>query len=48
MIIRWVLFETKLGELLLVLLERHVGLAVVRADWVAEQCCGEPTSASGE
>jgi hypothetical protein len=48
MIIRWILFETQLGELLLVLLERHVGLAVVRADWLAEQGCGEPTSARGE
>ena len=38
---RWVLFDTKIGELLLTLLERHVGLAVVQANWLAEQRCGE-------
>jgi hypothetical protein len=48
MFIKWMLFETRLGELLLVLLERHVGLAVVRVDWLAEQRCGEPTSATSE
>ena len=43
--IRWLLFETRLGELLLVLLERHVGLALVRVDWLAEQRSGEPRTA---
>jgi hypothetical protein len=43
--IRWLLFETRLGEVLLVLLERHVGLALVQANWLAEQPSGEPTSA---
>jgi len=43
--IRWLLFETRLGEALLVLLERHVGLALVRVDWLAEQHSGEPTAA---
>ena len=38
----WVLFDTKIGELLLSLLERHAGLAVVQANWLAEQQCGEP------
>ena len=40
MSVRWLLFETKTGELLLVLLERHAGLAVVRADWLAVQRSG--------
>ena len=39
---RWVLFDTKIGERLLTLLERHLGLAVVQANWLAEQRCGEP------
>jgi hypothetical protein len=42
MILRKLLFETKLGELLLVTLERKVGLAVVQADWLAVQPAGEP------
>ena len=42
MILRWLLFETKLGELLLVCLERRVGLAVVQADWLANQPTGQP------
>ncbi len=48
MIIRWILFETRLGEQLLVLLERHVGLAVVRVDWLAARRSGEPKAAGGE
>jgi hypothetical protein len=40
--IRWLLFETRLGEVLLVLLERHMGLALVQANWLAEQRSGEP------
>jgi hypothetical protein len=43
--IRWLLFETRLGEVLLVLLERHVGLALVQSNWLAEQRSGEPTAA---
>ncbi len=39
--IKWLLFETRLGEVLLVLLERHVGLALVQANWLAEQRSGE-------
>ena len=46
MILRWLLFETKLGELLLVCLERCVGLAVVQADWLAAQPSGEPRARS--
>ena len=44
---RWVLFDTKIGERLLTLLERHVGLAVVQANWLAEQRCGEPKAFTG-
>jgi hypothetical protein len=46
MILRWLLFETKLGELLLVYLERCVGLAVVQADWLAIQPSGRPRTIS--
>jgi len=42
MILKWLLFETKLGELLLTILERKVGLAIVEADWLAVQPAGEP------
>jgi hypothetical protein len=45
MLIRWFLFETKLGELLLILLERSTGLAFVQVDWLGAHCCGEPKSA---
>lgn len=47
MIVRWFLFHTKAGELLLVLLERHAGLAVVQSNWLAGQCCGKPKMAKG-
>ena len=46
MLVRWILFDTKVGELLLVLLERHVGLAVVQSDWLATQRSGEPKAAT--
>lgn len=42
MIFRWLLFETKLGELLLTVLERKAGLAIVQADWLAAQVAGKP------
>jgi hypothetical protein len=42
--IRWLLFETRLGEVLLVFLEHHIGLALVQANWLAEQRSGEPTA----
>lgn len=31
------LFDTRVGEWLLSQLEQHAGLAVVRADWLADQ-----------
>ena len=48
MVIRWILFDTKAGELLLVLLERRAGLAVVQSAWLAVQHSGEPRAASGQ
>ena len=46
MLVRWMLFETWIGELLLLCLERGVGLAVVQADWIAVQRSGEPKTVS--
>jgi hypothetical protein len=48
MLVRWLLFETRVGELLLALLEKTTGLAVVRADWLGAQASGMPQIASGE
>lgn len=45
MILRWLLFETKMGGLLLAFLERRAGLAVVMADWLGDQRSGEPVAA---
>ena len=45
MIVRWLLFETRVGELLLTILERKVGLAIVQAEWLAAQPAGEPKAA---
>ncbi|MBN1660992.1 MAG: hypothetical protein JXA93_21525 [Anaerolineae bacterium] len=42
MILRWLLFETRLGELLLTILEQKVGLAVVQVEWLAVQRAGQP------
>jgi hypothetical protein len=44
--LRWLLFETRLGELVLVLLERQ-GLAVVQSDWLGAQRSGKPIADSG-
>ncbi len=46
MFVRWFLFETKVGEALLVFLERKIGLAVVQADWLGAQRSGQPAAAS--
>ena len=43
----WLLFETRLGELLLALLERRTGLAIVRSDWLSTQSSGRPTTEPG-
>jgi hypothetical protein len=39
--LRKLLFDTRLGERLLALLERKAGLAIVEADWLA----GRPSTA---
>ena len=36
------LFETRLGEMLLAFLERRAGLAVISADSLAQQVSGRP------
>ena len=46
MLLRWLLFETRMGEMFLVFLERRVGLAVVQAEWLAMQPSSEPTAVS--
>ena len=46
MLVRWFLFHTKAGEVLLTLLERHAGLAVVQSDWLAKQRSSEPIAAT--
>lgn len=47
-LLRRLLFETKVGELLLALLEKRAGLAVVQAEWLGAQPSGTPQVASGE
>ena len=42
MIVKWFLFETRLGLFLLAHLERKVGLAVVNAEWLGKQSSGMP------
>jgi hypothetical protein len=42
MLVRRFLFQTKLGEMLLVFLERKIGLAIVEAGWLGAQRSGEP------
>jgi hypothetical protein len=48
MLASWVLFGTKIGELLLTLLEQKAGLAVVQADWLAGCRSGKPTIVNRE
>ena len=45
MVVKWFLFETKLGLFLLALLERKAGLAVVNAEWLGRQPSGYPVVA---
>ena len=44
MLVRWFLFETRLGLFLLAVLERRAGLAVVNAEWLGRQASCWPTS----
>ena len=48
MLLRWFLFETKAGEMLLSLFERATGLAVVSVEWLETQPSGELRSADGQ
>ena len=48
MLLQWLLFKTKGGEWLLALLEKTTGLAVVRAEWLANQPSAMPRSLGGE
>ena len=48
MLVRWFLFETRLGELFLTVLERKVGLAVVQTEWLAQHPGGTPRVVGGE
>lgn len=41
MIVKWFLFETRIGLFLLTLLERKAGLAVVDAGWLGNQPGGQ-------
>ncbi len=47
MLVRWFLFETQIGELLLALLERRAGLAIVRSDWLGALPSNKPMSEGG-
>ena len=47
MFLRWLLLETRAGELLLTFLERKAGLAVVQSDWLGDQLSGAPMAESG-
>ena len=44
MFARWFLFETKPGELLVALLERYAGLALVNADRLGAERSGYPAA----
>jgi hypothetical protein len=47
MFARWILFETRLGTVLLLLLERCTGLAVVSAEWLGAQPSSRPKAEEG-
>lgn len=44
MIVRRLLFETRVGEMFLTLLERRLGLAVIQAKGLAEEHAGQPVT----
>jgi hypothetical protein len=41
-VLRVMLFETRIGEWLLTLLEGRAGLAIIKADWLGDQRSGCP------
>ena len=47
MLLRWLLFESKAGELLLTLLEKTAGLAIVESSWLGNQTSGKPVTERG-
>jgi hypothetical protein len=46
--LKWLLFETRIGSRLLALFEQATGLALVDADWLGSQSSGMPHAAGGE
>lgn len=46
--LRWLLFETRIGSRLLALFEQVTGLALVDADWLGNQSSGMPQAAGGK
>jgi hypothetical protein len=45
--LKWLLFETRIGSWLLALLERTTGLALVDAEWLGRQRSSVPTRQGG-
>jgi hypothetical protein len=45
--LKWLLFETRVGSRLLALLERTTGLALVDAEWLGHQRSSVPTTHGG-
>ena len=46
--LKWLLFETRIGSRLLALFEQATGLGLVDADWLGSQSSGMPQAAGGE
>jgi hypothetical protein len=46
--LKWLLFETRIGSWLLALFEEVTGLALVDADWLGSQSSGMPQAAGGK
>jgi hypothetical protein len=47
-VLKWLLFETRIGSRLLALFEQVTGLALVDADWLGSQSSDMPQAAGGE
>ena len=46
--LKWLLFETRVGWRLLARFEQVTGLALVDADWLGSQSSGMPHASGGE
>jgi hypothetical protein len=46
--LRWLLFETRIGSRLLARFEQVTGLALADADWLGSQSSGMPQATGGE